>query len=110
VTQACPSFAPTGKPINTLDKETHPATTITVHIKEDVERLYMEVSDTGPGIDPKIGDQMFEDGKTTKGEGRGFGLALVSRLVSRLDGTIFMISTPTGATLQVSLPRMEGSL
>jgi two-component system, CitB family, sensor kinase len=93
--------------IKTLDKETDLATTITVHIKEEPERLYIEVSDTGPGIDPELGNQMFEDGKTTKGEGRGFGLALVSRLVSRLDGSIFMISSPDGATLQVSLPRME---
>ncbi|MDQ0197901.1 ATP-binding protein [Neobacillus ginsengisoli] len=93
--------------IKTQGKDTHPGATITVHIKEEDERLYLEVSDTGPGIDPELGDQMFEDGKTTKGEGRGFGLSLVSRLVSRLDGSIYMISSPEGATLQVSLPRME---
>jgi two-component system, CitB family, sensor kinase len=93
--------------IKTLEKETHPATSITVHIKEETERLYIEVNDTGPGIDPELGNQMFEDGKSTKGDGRGFGLALVSKLVSRLNGSILMISSPEGATLQVSLPKME---
>jgi two-component system CitB family sensor kinase len=93
--------------IKTIDNVNHPPATVTVHIKEEDERLYIEVSDTGPGIDPELGDQLFEDGKTTKGEGRGFGLALVSRLVSRLDGSICMISSLEGATLQVSLPRME---
>jgi two-component system, CitB family, sensor kinase len=94
--------------IKTIDNVNQPPATVTVHIKEEDERLYIEVSDTGPGIDPELGGQLFEDGKTTKGEGRGFGLALVSRLVSRLDGSIYMISSSEGATLQVSLPRMEG--
>jgi two-component system CitB family sensor kinase len=92
--------------IKTQDKVMHPTAKVTVHMKEEPERLYIEVSDTGPGIDPELGEQMFEDGKSTKGEGRGFGLALVSRLVSRLDGNIFMVSSPQGATLKVSLPRM----
>jgi two-component system CitB family sensor kinase len=92
--------------IKTVEKDEHPAV-ISVHIKEEAERLYIEVSDTGPGIEPELGEAMFEDGSTTKGEGRGFGLALVSRLVSRLNGNIFMISSPEGAVLQVSLPKME---
>jgi two-component system CitB family sensor kinase len=94
--------------IKTMDHEALSPPTITVHIKDDDGQLYIEVSDTGPGIDPKLGDQLFEDGKTTKGEGRGFGLALVSRLVSRLQGNIYMISSPNGAALQVSLPKTEG--
>ncbi|MFY4775751.1 ATP-binding protein [Metabacillus sp. RGM 3146] len=94
--------------IKTIEKETAPAASITIHIKEEAERLFIEVSDTGPGIDPELGDQIFEDGGTTKGDGRGLGLALVTRLVSRIDGRIFMISSPEGATLQVSLPRVEG--
>lgn len=81
---------------------------INVHIKEEPDRLYMEITDNGPGVDPKLGDKIFEDGGTTKGENRGFGLALVSRLVSRQNGRVTMISSLEGATLQVSLPTMEG--
>lgn len=81
---------------------------ITVHIKEEQDILNLEIGDTGPGVDPMLGDQIFTDGGTTKGEGRGFGLALVSRLVSRINGKMIMNSSPNGATLHVSLPKLEG--
>jgi two-component system CitB family sensor kinase len=80
---------------------------INVYIKEETVRLYVEISDNGPGIDPKLGNKIFEDGTTSKGENRGFGLALVSRLVARQNGSMKMISSSEGATLQVSLPKME---
>ena len=94
--------------IKTMGNEEHLTAAITVHLKEETERLTIEVSDTGPGIDPELGEQIFADGGTTKGEGRGFGLALISRLVSRLKGSIIMHSSPNGATLEVRLPRTEG--
>lgn len=94
--------------IKTMKREELAAATIMVHVKEEPDQISIEVSDNGPGVAPELGDQIFEDGGTTKGEGRGFGLALVARLVTRLGGRIFMHSSPEGATLQVSLPRMEG--
>ncbi|MBM7654273.1 ATP-binding protein [Neobacillus cucumis] len=77
---------------------------ISVHIKENLDLLSLQVSDNGPGVDPELGDHIFDDGGTTKGEGRGFGLALVTRLVSRLNGKMVMNSSSEGATLQVRLP------
>jgi sensor histidine kinase regulating citrate/malate metabolism len=94
--------------IKTIEKDKH-TMVISVHIKEEPNLLIVEVSDTGPGIDPELGDRIFSDGGTTKGEGRGFGLALVSRLVYRLNGMAVMNSSPEGATLQVNLPIKEGS-
>jgi two-component system, CitB family, sensor kinase len=93
--------------IRTMKENPLPAT-ISVNIKEKHDLLTIQVIDNGPGIDPKLGNQIFEDGGTTKGKGRGFGLALVSRLVSRLKGNIEIYSSAEGATLQVSLPKMEG--
>ena len=83
------------------------ASKINVYMKEEIDHLYVEISDNGPGIDPKLGNKIFEDGGTTKGENRGFGLALLTRLVARQNGSIKMISSLEGATLQVSLPNME---
>jgi two-component system CitB family sensor kinase len=83
------------------------ASKINVYMKEEIDHLYVEISDNGPGIDPKLGNKIFEDGGTTKGENRGFGLALLTRLVARQNGSIKMISSLEGATLQVSLPKME---
>ncbi|OIK13000.1 hypothetical protein BIV60_15080 [Bacillus sp. MUM 116] len=92
--------------LTTLAKEKETAL-ISVYIKEEPDHLILQVSDNGPGIDPELGDQIFADGGTTKGEGRGFGLALVSRLVSRLNGSVVMNSSSEGAILQVSLPRRD---
>jgi two-component system CitB family sensor kinase len=91
-------------------KGSRPSPTISIQVKEEADQLTIMVDDTGPGVDPKLGDQIFDDGGTTKGEGRGFGLALVSRLVSKLNGSIIMSSSPEGASLQVSLPIWEGQI
>jgi two-component system, CitB family, sensor kinase len=85
----------------------HQSPMITVHINDETKHLLLSVQDNGPGIDPKLGDRIFEDGISTKGGGRGFGLALASRLVSRVNGSIQMISSSEGATLNVCLPRKE---
>jgi two-component system, CitB family, sensor kinase len=82
---------------------------ISIHINDETDQLLLSVQDNGPGIDPKLGERIFEDGISTKGVGRGFGLALVTRLVSRSNGSIWMISSSEGATLKVSLPNKEGS-
>jgi two-component system, CitB family, sensor kinase len=67
-------------------------------------QLVVSVSDNGPGIDPRLGDDIFKDGVSTKGHGRGFGLALMSRLVETIGGHLSIISTPTGATVKACLP------
>ncbi|MDN4595008.1 ATP-binding protein [Polycladomyces subterraneus] len=78
---------------------------ISVYINDQTDRLEIKVSDTGPGIDSELGPRIFEDGVSTKGENRGFGLTIVSRLVKKVGGTIAMVSASTGATLEVSLPK-----
>jgi two-component system, CitB family, sensor kinase len=78
---------------------------ISVYINDQTDSLKIKVRDTGPGIDPKLGQRIFESGVSTKGENRGFGLAIVSRLVAKAGGKIAMISANSGATLEVSLPK-----
>ncbi len=48
------------------------------------------ISDTGPGIDPKIMDQIFDPYFTTKevGKGSGMGLAVVHGIVKNHNGAI----------------------
>jgi two-component system cell cycle sensor histidine kinase/response regulator CckA len=69
--------------------------------------VVIEVSDTGPGIEPKLLDQIFEPFFTTKPAGRGTGLGLnISRdIVSGMGGTLTVHSEPgQGATFVVKLP------
>jgi PAS domain S-box-containing protein len=53
------------------------------------------VSDTGPGIDPKIIDQIFDPYFTTKevGKGSGMGLAVVHGIVKNHNGAIIVESS-----------------
>ncbi|MFI6813681.1 ATP-binding protein [Nonomuraea sp. NPDC050328] len=62
--------------------------------------LLLRVGDDGPGL---TSPAAFTRGWTTKGDGRGLGLALVGAAVRRLRGSI----TVDGSTFTVLLPRDE---
>ena len=78
---------------------------IVVRLKEADGGLAVEVQDNGPGIPAELQAHVFEQGTTTKGQGRGLGLALVSRLVTGAGGTIACESGDQGTTLRATLPR-----
>ncbi len=68
--------------------------------------LLITVEDNGTGIPPEIRDQIFTIRFSTKRRGRGWGLALVERLVSQMRGRIWFESTPgKGTTFYVWFPR-----
>jgi nitrogen-specific signal transduction histidine kinase/CheY-like chemotaxis protein len=70
------------------------------------EYVALEVSDTGPGMDPEIQQRIFEPFFTTKSTGRGLGLAAVLGIVVAHHGVIRIESRPGGGTkFQVLLPR-----
>lgn len=77
---------------------------VTVFMKEDVDRLIIRIQDNGPGVDPGIKEHIFEDGTTTKGVGRGFGLSLISRLISNAGGAVSCDSSGEGTLISVNLP------
>ncbi|MFI0351901.1 ATP-binding protein [Actinomadura sp. 9N407] len=81
---------------------------VTVTARTGAGELVIEVSDTGPGLDPARAQEMFRRGWTTKtAEGpagpRGLGLALVGQAVRRYRGTI-EVERDGGALLRVRLP------
>lgn len=78
---------------------------VTVSLLNEPDRIIVKVQDNGPGVDPGLGEDIFKDGVTTKGSGRGFGLALLSKLAANAGGTISMESSPAGAAFQVMLPK-----
>ncbi|WCK54078.1 sensor histidine kinase [Aneurinibacillus sp. Ricciae_BoGa-3] len=77
---------------------------INVFINDETEHLIVNVEDKGPGIDPSLKERIFEDGMTTKGPGRGFGLALLSKLVADAGGNLSILSSYEGAILEAKLP------
>jgi len=78
---------------------------VTVLVLENDAEVLIEVSDNGPGIATDIREHIFEDRATTKGEGRGFGLSLVSRLVYNNNGTIDCESAPGRTIIRINLPK-----
>ena len=71
--------------------------------------VLLSVSDTGPGVDPAIADQIFERFFTTKRDagGTGLGLATVRDIVTSNGGAIALHSaTSLGARFDVYFPKI----
>jgi signal transduction histidine kinase len=65
----------------------------------------VEIEDSGPGIPPELHEQVFNPFFTTKKEGVGLGLSLVSKIVDDHRGWIRISSEPgKGACFRVFLP------
>lgn len=67
----------------------------------------LTVSDTGPGMDPAVREQIFGPFFTTKAhEGTGMGLATMRRIVARLGGAITVdTELGKGSTFEVFFPK-----
>ena len=74
--------------------------------ESDPERLTIRISDTGPGVDEKYRDSIFEPLFSTKPTRAisGLGLANVRKLLELAGGTVELIDSPSGATFEISLP------
>jgi len=65
----------------------------------------IEVADSGPGIDPDVGERVFEPFYTTKGGGAGLGLAIVQRIAQIHGGQLNALNCPEGgAAFTIHLP------
>lgn len=77
--------------------------TLTVRADLRDDKIVLDVSDTGIGIDPKI--NVFEFFTTTKPNGTGLGLAVVRQIVSAHGGWVEYHSEPgQGTVFSVVLP------
>lgn len=61
---------------------------VTVSIREGPHALLLSVDDTGPGMTEEVREKIFQRGFSTKGEGRGTGLALVQDIIKAYNGSI----------------------
>ncbi len=78
---------------------------ITVTTRQDGVWFILEMTDTGPGIDPKILSKLFQPFSTTKENGNGLGLSVAHSIIESHRGRIFAESKPgEGTCFTVKLP------
>lgn len=67
-----------------------PGGEVRLSLRRNRSGLEIRVDDSGPGVPPELRERILEPGVTTKrgAQARGFGLALVGRIVSRSGGEL----------------------
>ena len=81
---------------------------ISVSITEEENKIVINISDTGDGIDRSIINNIFKPGVTSKKRGWGLGLSLSKRIIEEYhNGSIFVMKSEIGkgTTFTIRLPK-----
>jgi len=87
-----------------------PVIKITCKVKAD--SIYIAVSDNGPGVDQLHQDRIFEPFFTSKSQGTGLGLSVVSTVAKSHGGSISAENMPSGGAkfiLKLPLQKIDQS-
>ena len=79
---------------------------ITISITEEKNKVYIDITDTGKGIPPKMQKRIFSPGYTSKSRGWGLGLTLAKRIIQNYHrGKLFVKSSAIdqGTTMRIQL-------
>ncbi len=78
---------------------------VQTRFEEAVDVARLEVADTGHGVNPEDRARLFQPGFSTKQDGTGIGLSIVSRIISDHSGYIRVRGNePRGARFIIELP------
>lgn len=82
-----------------------PRGTVTLRVESSLAEVVLTVEDDGCGLPAISDDDLFRRGFSTKGTGRGRGLALVDEIVAASGGTLLLGRKSRGTIARVRLPR-----
>jgi signal transduction histidine kinase len=69
------------------------------------DKIILSIEDSGPGIDPKHVENIFDAFVTTKSHGMGLGLALCRMIIDRHSGELSALPAhPRGSIFRIALP------
>ena len=87
-----------------------PTGTVTLKTREVEDMVEISVIDCGSGIDKKHLENIFNPFFTTKAQGVGLGLAIVSKIVDEHGGKVAVESEArSGSVFRVYLPYLQTS-
>ena len=71
---------------------------VTIELSADPARVRLLVRDDGPGVDPELGERIFDPGVRASGDanGVGLGLPLARRLAQSCGGDVRVAPGPGG--------------
>jgi len=93
--------------LNAIDamEETTGGGELTIKLEACNAQLLISVSDTGVGLPPEQGEQIFKAFFTTKNNGTGMGLPISRSIIESHGGRLWATGAPGGgATFQFTLP------
>ena len=62
--------------------------TIRAFVSTDQSKVFVQFTDTGPGVPPEVRPKLFTPHVSTKRDGMGLGLAIVKKVMTDLGGDI----------------------
>ncbi len=78
---------------------------VLVLVRRGQVQLEIEVSDTGPGVEPELRSCLFEPFQRGTGGATGLGLAISRQLALALDGELSLLHTgPRGTCFRLAIP------
>lgn len=99
--------------LESIDRRAGPRREVEVTLAaEPPDRVRVDVTDSGAGIDPVLAERLFEAFQTTKPGGMGMGLAICRSIVESHGGRLWT-ATPSpgaGATFSFTLPVEAGDV
>ena len=81
---------------------------ITIHIHDQSDKVFIDITDTGKGLDSRQRKDIFRPGYTTKTRGWGLGLSLATRIIDEYHhGKLFVkdSSPGKGTTFRIRLEK-----